>query len=1796
LYSLKKIKYYPDDDKPLKISNNLFTEKQKNLDEKLNTNKNANIKISIDSNNFKENYLKNKEAGNDNTENIQEEQNKTPSSSNYNYYERKILLMMTLVQTNVKKDRVRVIVKENLGYLKITYMIKISELQNYLNPIKNELEEYRVTKEKDNKIILEKKNLFPKNSNESTNKYALIKYYIYFKDIKSIAYFKNHKYTQRKNLDYQSNIEDVDYNEEKLTNNENKMDKSDEKNNNKVKVFFDLKKFDFKCKILNKKYIERNGFTKDAFDLFIYRNFEQELENSMFHFPVIKIDFEVCDFFRIFFIEYPLFKKYISVNKEKISVVHIIKSKGKSSICANYNLYNKLFQCAESIQKPLKKLVEKHFDYICEVYPCKQEDLTNFSLKTIFFLFLSSYSIEPNNDNITYYFNKFNESIEIHNSNKNNFNETIKIKNNSLSNDLNVYKFKDKFITIEIKNENDLENKENIKMTPSKNDEENDVQGSFDINFIWVFLNFINEKIISYWELVEYFKKNTKKLLMLFLEDKYILFLTLDKILKKRFSMDNIFSESELQDKIEFYYYKFLSKTSINYSLIDSLSNEQIKTLYLDPLKQLENVKIKFDKKNPISETSQSERDVEIKFNDGKYIEAYYLLNISNSVRNKSLRSKTEEEIETFRLILTPQILNFLPLIKEKTNRIMRNYSDRNKMIRVAVRDAIYKKKFQMDYVITKAFFKFFLKKGLKFNNLSYEFFGYSNSQFRSMSCWLVVEAEKIRKICGDFDNIKSIAKWGARLGQTLSSTYSGFSIDKKYVKYEKDFVTRKDDQINKSNKKEPVRREKEEEKKTEYINIKQKNNNNFEMKNIKNVDHKKEKIYDKNEENLKIMINKDVNKNPQIETEQEILLSDGCGYISYNLANEIRKFLNLDFIPSCFQARFGGNKGVWSLYRTEENFIVCRNSQKKFNSDFYEFEVCEYSRYRKGHLNRQIIILLKSLGAQDEIFFKYLKNHSNILKNDKNFSDFIRFRKIKKIVTKMLEFNINFHNDLFLFSLMKETQSLIFRELTERSRIFVEKSVLLKGIVDEYNLLEENQVFAFISKTNNKKDKENFLLSGKFIVTRCPCLHTVNIRILQFINLDNLEEMENSNLISYFEKIGSKKHLENLRKNFIEYKKKLIKAYDRFKNSYLNVIVFPSKGKTSHPNQMAGGDLDGDDYFIFFDDELVSQIKPIDSYTYPSCNLVIDKSKIEIDDIIDHFVTYNSSNILGKIANLQIAIADQSPSLSNDTTSIKLAELFARAVDAPKTGETIIIPKVLINRVKEFPHFMEKPNKYKSTSILGKLHDEILEIINKENKEMENLQSHLYSFSNNHDILSSIRENLNITFFEERNKDEISNGIIDYKEGSAIKSNSISFQEITFNPYLNKINNVNMKNFVNKSLNEDKIFKKEKDAMNNQISNTNNSLNNIDYQKEETLLKINNNNIKEKLNPTNNLESQFLIKINLEKSQISVQNNAENIKKFKSGLKSLDYKGIFCKIIKNNFCVDAQDKEQLYYLISMIECILFNKKFFAEISDLMNRFDIKSIGELFSGNIPEKNEVDSTNEIRDNLVTLENYLNKIIANLTQLVKFELGIKNNEFKYKVNLYYKAFCKACAYYNTIYFGIITENIIYKNEKLITDIFCESDDYYIKRISDFDLHNHFDSDYTFTSDQNEIIYDNYIYRKNDYASFISENLNIEYTELMKNELLMNNENLKENNYYEKNKGDLSAGTNGIEIGDKNKVEENSKRNEINLDLRMYKQFNEIINDLRFLLKNPNHGLPWIIFCRILVIISDTQFISD
>ena len=159
------------------------------------------------------------------------------------------------------------------------------------------------------------------------------------------------------------------------------------------------------------------------------------------------------------------------------------------------------------------------------------------------------------------------------------------------------------------------------------------------------------------------------------------------------------------------------------------------------------------------------------------------------------------------------------------------------------------------------------------------------------------------------------------------------------------------------------------------------------------------------------------------------------------------------------------------------------------------------------------------------------------------------------------------------------------------------------------------------------------------------------------------------------------------------------------FKELYKNCLVIPSRGISCHAHECSGGDLDGDLYYVIWD----NQLKP-PKLPKPGLEVIEVETKITNTptgnserDMMEFFCDYSQNNQLGVIANAHLATSDKLG--MNDKQSIELARYVTAETDAPKKGLTVgrlkpgLVPK-------EYPDYMRKGDKvsYKSVTVLGEL------------------------------------------------------------------------------------------------------------------------------------------------------------------------------------------------------------------------------------------------------------------------------------------------------------------------------------------------------------------------------------------------------------------------------------------------------------------------------------------------------------
>ncbi|KIM19468.1 hypothetical protein M408DRAFT_13453, partial [Serendipita vermifera MAFF 305830] len=396
----------------------------------------------------------------------------------------------------------------------------------------------------------------------------------------------------------------------------------------------------------------------------------------------------------------------------------------------------------------------------------------------------------------------------------------------------------------------------------------------------------------------------------------------------------------------------------------------------------------------------------------------------------------------------------------------------------------------------------------------------------------------------------------------------------------------------------------------------------------------------------------------PDIE-EEDVVFSDGCGLISQHFARLLAKekkiiFRQRRYLPSVFQIRYRGYKGVLMVHpdldATRDGHVHFRKSMKKFKvTENNTFSIVEHSvPYVYARLNNDIVTLLSVLGITDEMLLQKLRSYLTWLTKVKTdldaaisfLSSVNQHEEVERVLLDGLDSpQVQRRLDGFL----KKEIAAFKKADTEKDklRLLVQKSRFVFGVCDPYQILEEGEVFIRVTMPRTGPAT---IHSCPVLVVRNPCLHPGDCLKLRAVDHPKL------------------RHL-------------------------VDCVVFASKGKHAAPSLSSGGDLDGDQYTVIWDPELVMP-KVAEHFLYPP----VKEKKMETitrQDLAAHFAGYNNMS-MGQAASLHWKWVRCSPDGAMSQECQELNALYSQCVDGariripdrlrtpPEPSEPFIVDKML--------------------------------------------------------------------------------------------------------------------------------------------------------------------------------------------------------------------------------------------------------------------------------------------------------------------------------------------------------------------------------------------------------------------------------------------------------------------------------------------------------------------------------------
>lgn len=410
--------------------------------------------------------------------------------------------------------------------------------------------------------------------------------------------------------------------------------------------------------------------------------------------------------------------------------------------------------------------------------------------------------------------------------------------------------------------------------------------------------------------------------------------------------------------------------------------------------------------------------------------------------------------------------------------------------------------------------------------------------------------------------------------------------------------------------------------------------------------------------------------------TNEEYIFSDGIGMISTQLLKEVHKKLKLLVTPSAIQIRYAGYKGMLChnpLLPGRQ--LVLRKSMRKFNCVNSEsIEVIKISAPRPVFLNRQLITLLEQLGVPSRMFF-CLQQRMVMLLTEALVCDNSALQVLDTYVGSALPFNqltrygFSLTRDPFVRSMLFAVYRTSMESLLSKSRIAVPHNMgrNMFGVLDETRTLQYGQVFvqytSLVPHNRPDDDPVTTVLTGTVLVTKCPCLHPGDVRKFTAVDLPALHHIK-------------------------------------------DCIVFPANGRRPHPDEMAGSDLDGDEYIVIWDKSLFFPGFNREPMVYGQ-KLPQHRSELNLVDGMAQFISdYILNDNVGVMSNAHLALADKLESGVFSRPCLSIAKKISTCLDFAKTGVPALLERN--ERPEEYPDFMDKgghKNTYRSSRVLGHLY-----------------------------------------------------------------------------------------------------------------------------------------------------------------------------------------------------------------------------------------------------------------------------------------------------------------------------------------------------------------------------------------------------------------------------------------------------------------------------------------------------------
>lgn len=416
-------------------------------------------------------------------------------------------------------------------------------------------------------------------------------------------------------------------------------------------------------------------------------------------------------------------------------------------------------------------------------------------------------------------------------------------------------------------------------------------------------------------------------------------------------------------------------------------------------------------------------------------------------------------------------------------------------------------------------------------------------------------------------------------------------------------------------------------------------------------------------------------------------VMNDGIGRMSRSLAKKVASYLPVTDTPSCYQARIGSAKGMWIINCEDDgledhDWIEIYPSQSKWECDYEDaaHRVMEVKRWprelRPAHLNQQFIPLLEQQAKHPPAMRRALKEHlekSLVTEIDSHMTALghpteyrlwlrrtggsrpgnalhghVPFlaglpRTDEESIAYLLDAGFDAKRLKYIQDLSRNLSKERADQLRTKSRVLIPKSTYALMVADFASVLEEGEISCSFSSKFQVDGFCDTLLEGlDALVARAPAHSPSDIQKVKVVSHPSLRRLK-------------------------------------------DVIVFSTKGRKPLASMLSGGDYDGDEALLIFDEKLTANFRnaPVDQGPDLFDRGYLRRLNLTVEElgpgrVQDHelcarflylaFLFHMRPSLLGQVTKYKERMCYKRNSVSDDAV-ITLSTLAGHLVDQGKQG-----------------------------------------------------------------------------------------------------------------------------------------------------------------------------------------------------------------------------------------------------------------------------------------------------------------------------------------------------------------------------------------------------------------------------------------------------------------------------------------------------------------------------------------------